>query len=179
VLQVTEDEFASHRQVSGRLTANVIVSLDRTALRGALPLREGAFEMGSRRITIVHVIRRATTCTIQVRDTRVESLFARPTYRRFSYALWNRSRREAVAASQSASSGATSLGFIGLSAPEATSGFILEEISLHFPPRGQPGMNAFVLDPSWVAEAELAILEKVPAGSVERTVVIDRFKMQP
>jgi len=40
-------------------------------------------------------------------------------------------------------------------------------------------LSAVTLDGSWLQGAELVVVEMIPAGAIERTLVVDGFRMAP
>jgi len=61
---------------------------------------------------------------------------------------------------------------------EASSGFLVRDLTMHVPPLyGRPEERA-VLDDRWLADAELVIVRMAPGGSVVRTLDIPRFPLR-
>ena len=55
----------------------------------------------------------------------------------------------------------------------------MEQYELLFPPNREPDTSIVDLDASWVAGAELVMLEQISAGRISRTVTVDGFRMAP
>lgn len=182
VARVSEEEFAKYGRETGRLSATLDLVLARKVLVGTLPLSDGAtIEFESSRLRIARAVRRPTGATIFVRQSRVEPLMSWPRYRQFTYVLWNRTRNEAVAGDMAdLTQSGMNLGPLGSvhSAPTAK-GFHLDQYQLQFPAQAGIDRSAISLDPEWLADAELAILETVSAGIVTRPLEISAFRMQP
>lgn len=182
VLTVDEHDFLRHRNEPGRLTVDLDLMLERAAVRGRLPLADGfTQEIGPYRASIVRVIRRATGCTVLLRLSHVETLFALPRYSTLTYVLHNPARREAAAADvQPLSHDTFSAGVFMVSMPRfGGRGFVLDQSAIDVPARTLADGSAADLDEAWIRDAELVVLEMVPAGVINRTVSAEPFRMTP
>jgi hypothetical protein len=184
LLKVDERDFVRHRGEPGRLTASLNLIFERAIARGALPLADGATtDIGAMHVSIVRVIRRATGCTVMVRRSYVDSLFAVPHQEDFIYVLRNKTRVEAAGSDVQPVSrnGFRSGGFFvfTLEPNVGGRGFVLDQYELHFPAGTRPRGPSVDLDEAWLAGSELVILEMIPAGLISRTVTIDGFRMAP
>jgi hypothetical protein len=180
LLRVDEDAIVRYGRRPGTLTAALEVFLERASPIGVLPLREGAaFELDRRRFEIVHVLRRATSTSVQLRVTCVEPLFSWPRYRQVAYVLRNTARQEAIASDAAPVTGPSwSFGSFSVHLRESGGrGFALEQWDAQFPQRVRPDMSPILLDPTWVDGAELVLVEATPAGSVTRAVTIEDFRI--
>jgi hypothetical protein len=57
-------------------------------------------------------------------------------------------------------------------------GFVLEQYEQEFPAR-RPDSSAVTLDDQWMRDAELVMIEMIPAGAITRSLVVDGFRMTP
>jgi hypothetical protein len=182
VLKVADDEFARYRRQRGRLDADIAMLFERAIVRAMLPLADRAtITLGDARVSIVGVIRRATGCTVLLRRAFTESLFTLPRYRNIVYALRNLSRGEAVEAdARPLADEGFSTGPWFLQSPRIGGrGFVLEQYELVFPPNRASETSQVDLDSSWLAAAELVMLETIPAGRISRRVTVEGFAMAP
>ena len=177
VLQVEEDIYANHRAQSGRLTANVEILFDRPVVRAAIPLRDGSrVDLNGTHFVIVRVVRRATGCTVFLRQSAVEPLFSPRSYSNFLFVLRNRARAEAAFGANRGPFGESFI--FDVSTPHVGGrGFVFEQVEVDFPQHNW--ISAIDLDDAWVSGAEFVIIEIVPAGHLSRTATIDDFRMAP
>jgi hypothetical protein len=182
VLKVDEGDFVRYRRDAGRLTADVDLLFERATVRGTLPLADHAtLEIGNMHVSVVRVIRRPTGCIVLLRRSYVESLFTQRRYRDIIYVLRNTLRAEAVSgdAVPLFEEGFSTGGWVLTSPHVGGRGFVLEQYELQFPSHRRPDASPVDLDQSWLAGAELVMLETIPAGRIRRSVRLDGFRMTP
>jgi hypothetical protein len=182
LLDMTEDEFVRYRHDDGRLSVQLNLIFGRGIVRAALPLADGARrDVGKAHVSIVSVLRRATGCTVLFRSTHVEPLFSpADATHDLVFALRNNARREAVIGdSQDLSHGSFAAGqFVFMTPQIGGRGFVLDQYDQEFPAR-RPDTSSITIDDQWMRDAELVMIEMIPAGAITRSLVVDGFRMTP
>jgi hypothetical protein len=182
LLDVREDDFVRYRHDAGRLSVELRLLFGRGIERAVLPLADGAARRaGNARLEVVRVIRRPTGCTVLFRRTHVEPLFSRGSaYSDLIFALRNNARHEAVVGeSRDVSHRSFTAGsFVFTPQQLGGHGFVLQQYEQEFPAR-RPDTSAITLDDQWMRDAELVMIEMIPAGAITRSLVVDGFRMTP
>jgi hypothetical protein len=181
-IMLSDAEFRAHIGDRASYRGTFVVSLDRLAIAASLPLRVGsAFRDPHLLLTIEHVALHARTAAVRLRRVTSRTMFDATTLPQLSFYLRNRQRGEAVSgASQDAVSSSLGIPLVGSNiawTTEQPTGFHLDGIVVHFPDgywRESPEVG---LTSDWLRDAELLIVQTVPAGSVTRTVVIPELEI--
>jgi hypothetical protein len=185
VLTVTEDEFARYARTPGRLTAEVDFHVQRHGVSAVSPLRPGPFFTDAgHRVEITRIEQRPDSCTVFLRDVALGALFTSRVQRMEEIVLRNPVRREALRGDQrwpevGGGSPASlllnvSLGWFSGNGASSQHGYSVREYTVRYPAQGttQP-----VLDPAWLANAELVRVTAEYAGYISRSVTMDGFQM--
>jgi hypothetical protein len=190
LLTLTEDQYAAYRGQRGVFAGEVVFPLIQTRIRGTLPLVAGAaFEDAGSRVELVHVERRTDAQAIAVRRWLARSLLDQNRPQEFEFVLRNRARAEVLTATRRgqqpgfggggsvfAGSALVPLAMLaGGSAGPPSSGFSIQVDVLEFPMVVMPGGVTIRLDPGWLDEAEVVVLESGYAGIITRPLTIDNF----
>ena len=187
VFAIQDDVFSRYAPAVGRYTGRFWVSFTRHDIEAVLPLRAGTVHRGDwYRFVIDGLERRPRLATVRVRLSTAISGLARGRYSQFNFYLRNQERGEAIEAeaeyvrTDALLSGMMPFGF---SLDTRSSGFAVNRIVAHFPPRyrafdssDQPVMP--VIDDEWLRSAELIILRSTSEGSVQRIVEIPEFPLR-
>ena len=99
--------------------------------------------------------------------------------------LRNRQKRQAVVGDQTSPQGIGSplalpflvIGMFG--GAEGQGSFAVAHSVTEFPARREGQPITSMLDDSWLADADLVVIESALAGWLTRTVTVDGFRMQP
>jgi hypothetical protein len=179
---LSDAEFRPHLGEMASYRGTFVVSLDRLQIAASLPLRVGStFREPHRRVTIERVALPARTAAVRLRVMTSRTLFDAARLPQLSFYLRNRPRAEAVA-------GAIQTGVpLSLGIPlffsnihtesEQPSGFHLDGVVIQFPDSYWRQSPQVALTGDWLTDAELLIVQTIPAGSVTRTVVIPEFEI--
>jgi len=186
VLTIREQAFVQHRGKSGRLDSDIDVWVSEVREVGALPLTSGAsLDRGVSRIEIAAVQRGIDSRDVVIRRWGARSpMSVEPAGERY-FALRNRSIGQALMAGianswqvgerPNAAFRLVALPFAFFRSPiyRSGDGFSVGTQYLRFPGRGygtDPNLNIAAFE-----DAELVVLEVVPAGVVTRRLTIDPF----
>ncbi len=183
VLQIPASELARASSRTGTYRGEFAIHLTRLQTAATLPLQRGAvFQDGAYRIAVDEVRHLEPGVSIRARESNAATMFdrrARPVY---SYFLRNASRGEAVSGAAHIAREQMVYPLLGLSfyaGGNGSSGFQTNAQVINFDPRpyatGQ--VVPIVLDPQWLAGAELVILKATHDGSVRRTLEIPDFPL--
>jgi hypothetical protein len=190
LLTLTEDEYVTYRGQRGRFQAEVDFRLMQTRIRGTLPLVTGAaLEDAASRVELVRVDRRIDAQAIAVRRWQAGSLLDEDRSGEFEFVLRNRARREVLTATRrgqrsgfggggSVFTGSASIPLAlltGGSAGPPSDGFLVQIDVLEFPMAVMPKGETIQLDPGWLNEAEVVVLESSYAGTVTKPLTIEDF----
>lgn len=182
VFFVRDADFKRHAPAIGHYHGRFRVSLMRHEIEAILPLQAGALHVnGPYRFVVDKVDRTPTGVAVFGRETHAFSIFARRVRPSFEFYVRNRRAREALSGGQYAPAGSylwDRFMPFGAVTAEASSGFLVRDLTMHVPPLyGRPEERA-VLDDRWLADAELVIVRMAPGGSVVRTLDIPRFPLR-
>lgn len=188
LLTITDDELERYGAQAGRLTATMHYVLQRSRVVGRLPLEEGsALDADAMRIEIVRVQRRRDSCAVVVRQWNVSPAWLLPEYRQYDFVLQNRERREAFIgerrewlSSEAFGLGPTLLaGFLsGFSMGGVRQGFALRHEGFDYPLRLPRQPTQLSINPTWLAGADVVIVETASAGQIMRTVTLEDFRVE-
>jgi hypothetical protein len=181
LLTVNEEQFRRRRSEPGRLTAEVDVIFETPVVRATLPLAESASaDIDDVRLEIRRMFPRPTGRAVVFRRSSVESLLMVPRYRQFTVVLVNRGRGEGLEGDrQHGSSFALTTAELYMSSPWVGGrGFAFDQYEMTFTAR-RSNVGWIDLDQAWFDGATVVVLEFVNAGSVTRTVTVDKFQMTP
>lgn len=184
LLTISADELDRYGSLAGRLVATLDYALLRSRALGALPLADGAELDGSAmRIQILRVQRRQDGCTLVIRQWRATSMLSAPEYVHHDFVLRNAGRGEAFTGARTepmlhGAQGLSSLFPFGfLVGQSQMAGFAVSYIVLDYPMRLPGQMTRQTMDPEWLAEADVAIIETAYASRLTRNVTVEDFRM--
>jgi hypothetical protein len=173
VITTREPEFIRNRGRSGRLEADIDLVVTQLREVGTLPLTPGvSIDRGMSRLEVAAVQRGPDTQNVVIRRWRAHSPLSTERALEQFFALRRRSSGEAL---MGGIDNSWRLGDGGglIPLPVVSGGFSVGSLYLRFPGSGfgiPPNLDIASFD-----DAELVVLEVVPAGVVTRHVVIDPF----
>jgi hypothetical protein len=173
VITLLDRELVSHRGQSGRLESDIDVRVTQMRQAGTLQLTPGTvIDRGTSRLEIAAVQRAPDSLNVVIRRWRVEPAFSTGPFLEQYFALRRRSSGEALMGGVDNS---WRLGGGGglIPLPVGSGGFSVGSLYVRFPGPGfgiPPGIDIGSFD-----DAELVVLEVVPAGVVTRRLVLDPF----
>jgi hypothetical protein len=191
LLTLTEDQYVTYRGQRGLFQAEVDFPLMQTRIRGTLPLVTGAaLGDAASRVELVRVERRIDAQAIAVRWWQALSLLDQDHSREFEFVLRNRARREVLTATRRGqrpglggggsvfTGSASAIPFAllaGGSAGPPSDGFSIQVDVLEFPMAVMPNGETIQLDPEWLNDAEVVVLESSYAGTVTKPLTMEDF----
>jgi hypothetical protein len=189
VIVLSARQYDRMRGTSGRLDATIQFHLNQTRWRAVVPLEAGAaHDDGLSRIEVIRTDRGPDGLTVTIRRWRAYSPLATRRYSGgFSFALYNRSRGEALtpgkrtqlptlAGMRDLSRGLPVLSLMGaMSGGLRHDGLSMEAEQFLFPDRVEPPGGPRLFEPGWFDTASFAVLETSYAGTVTRSATIEDF----
>jgi hypothetical protein len=186
LIQASDEELSRYGRQPGQLTSTLSYQLQRSKAVCILPLREGAsYRDGSFRVDLLGVERRHARCMVVARHWRASPWWSPDGYRSYQFVLRNRQKRQAVVGDQTSPQGSASplaLPFmlIGMhGGADGQGSFSVAHSLTEFPARAEGQSNTSLLHDTWLADADLVVIEATLAGWLTRTITVDGFQMQP